>query len=234
MGSWVSNYTKGPLLIFASICAWYSGYLFAEFIPDESLINAVHTMQNIGKKPAIKAPLPRRQKCGHWTPCPPNTYAYQLLSGGGPNNYAKICFEDELLISEEKGNVARGINIATVDYKTGKLIQTKYFDMYGGDNSGTLTEFIKNTPQESLIFMVTHDDGSSRLMDDAKNAIEDLGSKEIKNIKFRSSWVFLGGKGIDFPEDIQREKINHSDNTKNRYSGWPAEIQIEGCIPYGI
>lgn len=28
-------------------------------------------------------------------------------------------------------------------------------------------------------------------------------------------------------------QINHSDNAKNRYSGWPAEIQVEGCIPKG-
>ncbi|XP_043854772.1 protein FAM3B isoform X2 [Dromiciops gliroides] len=228
------DYLKGLLLIFASICSWYSGYQLAELIPDESLSKTVHTIMKIGEKPAIKFPIPKRQKCDHWTACPPNTYAYRLLSGGGKNKYAKICFEDELLISEEKGNVARGINIAIVNYKTGKLIHTQYFDMYEGDNSGPLTQFIKNAPQKSLILMVTHDDGSSRLQNDAKNAIEDLGSKEIKNIRFRSSWVFLGGKGIDFPKDIQREKINHSDDTKNRYLGWPAEIQIEGCIPRNL
>ncbi|XP_068930962.1 protein FAM3B isoform X4 [Petaurus breviceps papuanus] len=179
-----------------------------------------------------ESPLPKRQKCDHWTSCPPNTYAYRLLSGGGRDKYAKVCFEDELLISEKKGNVASGINVAIVDYTTGKVIHTQYFDMFEGDNSGPLTQFIKNAPQKSLILMVTHDDGSSRLKDDAKNAIEELGSKEIKNIQFRSSWVFLGGKGVDFPENIQREKINHSDDSKNRYSGWPAEIQIEGCIPH--
>ncbi|XP_068930960.1 protein FAM3B isoform X2 [Petaurus breviceps papuanus] len=232
MGSGFINYMKGPLLIFASICSWYFGYLFAESIPDESLSSAVHTVLKIGEKPTLKSPLPKRQKCDHWTSCPPNTYAYRLLSGGGRDKYAKVCFEDELLISEKKGNVASGINVAIVDYTTGKVIHTQYFDMFEGDNSGPLTQFIKNAPQKSLILMVTHDDGSSRLKDDAKNAIEELGSKEIKNIQFRSSWVFLGGKGVDFPENIQREKINHSDDSKNRYSGWPAEIQIEGCIPH--
>lgn len=42
------------------------------------------------------APPPKRQKCDHWTPCPLNTYAYRLLSGGGKDKFAKICFEDEL------------------------------------------------------------------------------------------------------------------------------------------
>ncbi|KAM9693796.1 protein FAM3B isoform 1-T1 [Trichechus inunguis] len=222
---------KVLFLFFASLCAWYSGYLLAELIPEVPLSNAVYSVQSIGAKPVIKAPAPKRQKCDHWTPCPQNTYAYRLLSGGGRDKYAKICFEDELLIGEKTGNVARGINIAIVNYVTGKVIETRFFDMYEGDNSGPMTKFIQSAPQKSLLFMVTHDDGSSRLKDDAKNAIEALGSKEIRNMKFRSSWVFLASKGFELPAGIQREKINHSDSKKNRYSGWPAEIQIEGCIP---
>lgn len=44
----------------------------------------------------LTAPAPKRQKCDHWTPCPPNSYAYRALSGGGRNKPAKLCFEDEL------------------------------------------------------------------------------------------------------------------------------------------
>ncbi|XP_037687385.1 protein FAM3B isoform X1 [Choloepus didactylus] len=222
---------KGVFLCFASICAWYSGYLLVELIPDVSLSRAVYGVRSLGVKPVLKAPVPKRQKCDHWAPCPPNTYAYRLLSGGGRDKYAKICFEDELLIGEKTGNVARGINIAVVNYITGKVTETRYFDMYKDDNSGPMTKFIQSAPEKSLLFMVTHDDGSSRLKDDAKKAIEALGSKEIRNISFRSSWVFLAAKGVELPAGIQREKINHSDKKKNRYNGWPAEIQIEGCIP---
>uniref|UniRef100_A0A8D2D5T3 FAM3 metabolism regulating signaling molecule B n=1 Tax=Sciurus vulgaris TaxID=55149 RepID=A0A8D2D5T3_SCIVU len=222
---------KAAFLVFASMCAWYSGYLLAELIPDAPLSSAVYSIRSIGERPVLKAPAPRRQKCDHWTACPPNSYAYRLLSGGGRNKYAKICFDDELLIGEKTGRVARGINIAIVDYITGKPIATQYFDMYEGDNSGPMARFIQSAPARSLLFMVTHDDGSTRLKADAKDAIEALGSKEIRNMKFRSSWVFLAAKGFELPSGIQREKINHSDNSKNRYTGWPAEIQIEGCIP---
>uniref|UniRef100_A0AAA9RWX7 FAM3 metabolism regulating signaling molecule B n=3 Tax=Bos TaxID=9903 RepID=A0AAA9RWX7_BOVIN len=184
-------------------------------------------------RPVAAAPTPKRQKCDHWSPCPEDTYAYRLLSGGGRDKYAKICFEDEMLIGEKTGNVARGINIAIVNYVTGKVIATQYFDMYEGDNSGLMTKFIQSAPSKSLLFMVTHDDGSSRLKEDAKKAIEALGSTEIRNMRFRSSWVFVAAKGFELPAGIQREKINHSDDVKNRYSGWPAEIQVEGCIPKG-
>ncbi|XP_074839518.1 protein FAM3B [Carettochelys insculpta] len=229
-----SNLVKLSGLIFASVCAWYLGYLFADVVPEDSLASAIENIQSIGEKPVLKAPPPKRQKCDHWSPCSPGQYAYRLLSGGGKEKMAKICFEDELLISEQKGNVGRGINIAIVNYETGKVAATQFFDMWEGEFSGPMTAFIKNAPQKSLLLMVTHDDGSTRLKEDAKNAIAELGSKEIRNLRFRSSWVFLAAKGFKLPDNIETEKINHSNNSKNRYNGWPAEIQIEGCIPSNL
>ncbi|XP_074825830.1 beta-secretase 2 isoform X4 [Natator depressus] len=102
-------------LMLASVCAWYLGYLFADIIPEDSMSSAIESIQRIGEKPVLKAPPPKRQKCDHWSPCSPGSYAYRLLSGGGKEKLAKICFEDELLISEQKGNVGRGINIAIVN-----------------------------------------------------------------------------------------------------------------------
>ncbi|XP_062982677.1 protein FAM3B isoform X2 [Elgaria multicarinata webbii] len=217
--------------ILASVCAWYLGSILAYMIPEDSLISTFDNFQNLAEKPKIKAPLPKRLKCDHWSPCRPGSYAFRILSGGGRERLAKICFEDELLISEGKKNVGRGINVAIVNYDTGKLIATKYFDLWEGEYSGAMTDFVKKAPHRSLLLMVTHDDGSKRLKEDGKKAIAELGSKEIQNLRFRSSWVFLAAKGFKLPEDIEREKINHSDQSKNRYNGWPAEIQIEGCIP---
>ncbi|XP_032211472.1 protein FAM3B isoform X2 [Mustela erminea] len=219
------------VFFFASICAWYSGYLLAELIPEVSLTSAVYNLRSISEKPLLKAPAPKRQKCDHWTPCPLNSYAYRLLSGGGKDKFAKICFEDELLMGEKTRNIGRGINIAIVNYVTGKAIASRYFDMFESDNSGPMVTFIQSAPPKSLLFMVTQDDGASRLKEDAKKVIEALGSKQIRSIRFRSSWVFLTAKGFELPAEIQRENINHSDSTRNRYSGWPAEVQIEGCIP---
>ncbi|KAM4888587.1 protein FAM3B isoform 2-T2 [Thomomys bottae] len=221
---------KAMFFVFASMCAWYSGYLLAELIPAVTLSSAVYSLRSIGERPILKAPDPKRQKCDHWTSCPPNSYAYRLLSGGGRDKYAKICFEDELLMGRKAGNVARGINIAIINYVTGKLTATQHFDMYE-DGSGPMTEFIQRATPKSLLFMATQDDGGSRLQAKAKDAIEALGSKEIRSLRFRSSWVFVGSIGFELPPGIQREKINHSDGSKNRYSGWPAEVQIEGCIP---
>lgn len=102
------------------------------------------------------------------------------------------------------------------------------------DHSSEMMDFVRNAPEGTLLLMATHDDGSTKLKDDAKTLVEELGSTEIKNIKFRSSWVFIAAKGFKLPDNIQKEKINHSDHKKNRYNGWPAEIQIEGCIPRNL
>ncbi|NXK16794.1 FAM3B protein, partial [Arenaria interpres] len=220
----LADFVKLAGLLFASLAAWYLGCFFAAVAPKNTVRVPIATLQEIVKKPVLKAPVPKRQKCDHWSPCSPGDYAYRILSGGGTEKLAKICFEDDLLISEEKGNVGRGINIAIVDCNC--VIDST-------DHSGELVNFIENAPEGSLLLMVTHDDGSTRLKDEAKKLVEELGSKQIRNMKFRSSWAFIAAKGFKLPDNIQKEKINHSDK-KNRYRGWPAEIQIEGCIPRNL
>ncbi|XP_005037248.1 PREDICTED: protein FAM3B isoform X1 [Ficedula albicollis] len=220
----------GYLLI--SLAAWYLGYFAAAHVPQNAI--SIDALQEIVKKPVLRAPAPKRQKCDHWSPCPPENFAYRILSGAGKQRRAKICFEDEQLISEWNYDIGSGINIAIVNYKTGKLRSTNFFEMWRRDQSREMMNFIRNAPVGSLILMATHDDGSTRLKNDTKKLVEELGSKEIKNIKFRSSWVFIAAKGFKLPDNIEKEKINHSDQKKNRYKGWPAEIQIEGCIPRNL
>ncbi|NWT02062.1 FAM3B protein, partial [Mionectes macconnelli] len=189
-------------LLVTSLAAWYLGFFIAAQVPQRTISTA--EFQGIRKKPVLRAPVPRRQKCDHWTPCPAGNYAYRILSGGGKGKMAKICFEDELYV------------------------------IYPTDHSGEMVSFLRNAPDGTLLLMATHDDGSTLLKNDAKKLVEELGSKEIMNIKFRSSWVFIAAKGFKLPDDIQKEKINHSDRKTNRYNGWPAEIQIEGCIPRNL
>uniref|UniRef100_A0A8B9Q8Y5 Family with sequence similarity 3 member B n=1 Tax=Apteryx owenii TaxID=8824 RepID=A0A8B9Q8Y5_APTOW len=225
--SFLSGFVKLSGLLLTALASWYLGCFLSTLIPEEVLSASITNLQDIGKKPVIRAPDPKRQKCDHWSPCSPGSYAYRVLSGGGKEKLAKICFEDNLLISEAKGNVGRGINIAIVNYVNNQLF------IVSTDHSADMVAFIANAPQGSLLFMVTHDDGSTRLKNDAKKVVEELGSKEIQNIKFRSSWAFVAAKGFKLPDNIQKEKINHS-GKNNRYGGWPAEIQIEGCIPRNL
>lgn len=49
-----------------------------------------------------------------------------------------------------------------------------------------------------------------RLKQEARRAVEALGSKEIRNVEFRSSWVFLAAEGFELPAGTQREKVSGS------------------------
>ncbi|NWV86372.1 FAM3B protein, partial [Dasyornis broadbenti] len=207
-------------LLLTSLAAWYLGYFVAAHVPESTV--SIAMLQDIGKKPVLRAPAPKRQKCDHWSPCPPGNFAYRILSGGGKEKRAKICFEDEhSLYCDERC-------LGLVQFQPGGCA------IDSTDHSGEMIQFIRTAPAGSLLLMATQDDGSTKLKNDARKLIEELGSKEIKNIKFRSSWVFIAAKGFKLPDNIQKEKINHSDQKKNRYSGWPAEIQIEGCIPRNL
>ncbi|NXH66849.1 FAM3B protein, partial [Hydrobates tethys] len=214
------------------LAAWYLGCLFAALIPKKAITTPIANLQDIGKKPVLRAPVPKRQKCDHWSPCSPGNYAYRILSGGGRGRLAKICFEDELSVLECCFTTDRFlppfplISVINLPFRGLCVIDST-------DHSGEMVTFIKNAPEGSLLLMVTHDDGSTRLKNDAKKLVEELGSEEIWNMKFRSSWAFIAAKGFKLPDDIQKEKINHSDK-KNRYGDWPAEIQIEGCIPRNL
>ncbi|XP_028656017.1 protein FAM3B-like isoform X1 [Erpetoichthys calabaricus] len=220
-------------LVFLLVCAlaWYLGQLVANVLPPEALSLAASSIHSVLERPVLRAPPPKRQKCDHWTPCPPEHFAYRILSGANTMKHPKICFEDELLMGEEKGNTGRGMNVAIVNAISGKFLNAESFDMWEGDFAGKMLQFMKDIPQNSIVLMATHDEGSTRLSSDIKTEITNLGSKEIQKIAFRSNWVFIGAKGFVLPTNIRSEQINHSDQAKNRYSGWPAEVQIEGCIP---
>ena len=53
---------KTVVVVFASICAWYSGYLLAELIPEVSLTRAVYSFRSIAEKPHLKGE--HHTRCG--------------------------------------------------------------------------------------------------------------------------------------------------------------------------
>lgn len=55
---------RALLFIFASVCAWYSGYLLAELIPDVPLSSAVYSIRSIGERPVLKGQCPGHSPLG--------------------------------------------------------------------------------------------------------------------------------------------------------------------------
>ncbi|XP_029334481.1 protein FAM3C [Mus caroli] len=189
---------------------------------------------------AIRPTKPPRYKCGISKACPEKHFAFKMASGAANVVGPKICLEDNVLMSGVKNNVGRGINIALVNGKTGEVIDTRFFDMWGGGTCSlhcvpaALTE-----PSERELFpfpslgphWLISENGinGQGLTDEARRLIAELGSTSITSLGFRDNWVFCGGKGIKTKSPFEQHIKNNKET--NKYEGWPEVVEMEGCIP---
>uniref|UniRef100_A0A2K5M3K9 FAM3 metabolism regulating signaling molecule C n=1 Tax=Cercocebus atys TaxID=9531 RepID=A0A2K5M3K9_CERAT len=163
------------------------------------------------------ATKPPRYKCGISKACPEKHFAFKMASGAANVVGPKICLEDNVLMSGVKNNVGRGINVALANGKN------NYF------NVAPFIEFLKAIQDGTIVLMGTYDDGATKLNDEARRLIAELGSTSITNLGFRDNWVFCGGKGIKTKSPFEQHIKNNKDT--NKYEGWPEVVEMEGCIP---
>uniref|UniRef100_A0AAQ6IS01 ILEI/PANDER domain-containing protein n=1 Tax=Anabas testudineus TaxID=64144 RepID=A0AAQ6IS01_ANATE len=175
-----------------------------------------------------QATRPGRYKCGLSKPCPPGHFAFKMTSGAASVVGPRICLEDKSLMSGVKNNVGRGINIALVNGRTGELIKTDHFDMWAGDVA-PLIKLLKEIEEGTVVMIASFDDPSTKLNDEARKLIADLGSSVITNLGFRDNWIFVGGKGIKTKSPFEQHIKNSADT--NKFEGWPEVLEMEGCIP---
>ncbi|XP_067883636.1 protein FAM3A-like isoform X2 [Heterodontus francisci] len=141
---------------------------------------------------------PRKYKCGLPMPCPDKHFAFRIVSGAANVIGPKFCMDDQVLMSSVKNNVGRGLNIALVNGVTGELMDTKFFDMWAGDNGiNDLLKFLRPVYEGTLVFVASYDDPATKMNEEARKIFNELGSKAINVLGFRDSWVFVGAKGIE-------------------------------------
>ncbi|XP_072340514.1 protein FAM3C isoform X1 [Scyliorhinus torazame] len=169
-----------------------------------------------------------KYKCSLAMPCPENHFAFKMASGAANVVGPKICVEDKIIMSGVKNNVGRGMNIAIVDGKFGNVLDTKVFDLWSGDVKPFI-DFLKTLKDGTIVFMATYDDSATKLNDEARKLVGDLGSSSIYSLAFRDNWIFVGAKGIQSKSPFEQH-IKNNKNT-NKYEGWPEVLEMEGCIP---
>nr|XP_020455121.1 protein FAM3C isoform X2 [Monopterus albus] len=167
-------------------------------------------------------------KCGLSKECPPEHFAFKIASGAATVVGPRICLEDQVLMSGVKNNVGRGINIALVNGKTGAVINTASFDMWGGEVAPFL-KFLKEIEDGTIVMMASFDDAATKMNDETRKLIGELGSTSVGNLGFRDNWVFVGGKGIKTKSPFEQLIKNSADT--NKFEGWPEVLEMEGCIP---
>ncbi|XP_063073034.1 protein FAM3C isoform X2 [Engraulis encrasicolus] len=220
----------GGVLKLAAVAA---AFLLAVFFAFE-LLDINMGEFNIGQMFARSAPQdpvptrPPRNKCGLSKTCPDGHFSFKMASGAASVVGPKMCFEDNVVMSGVKNNVGRGINIALINGETGEVVKTGFFDMWAGDVN-ELINFMKTITDGTLVMMATFDDPASKLNEEARKIIAELGSSSVTTLGFRDNWIFVGGKGIKTKSPFEQHIKNNAET--NKYEGWPEVLEMEGCIP---
>ncbi|XP_048789039.1 LOW QUALITY PROTEIN: protein FAM3A-like, partial [Lagopus muta] len=137
--------------------------------------------------PALPCALPRR--------CPPHHFPFRLRSGAANVVGPKICLGGKMLMSSAQNNVGRGLNVALVNGVTGELMAARSFDMWAGD-SNELLKFLRPLHEGTVVLVASYDDPATRLTEECRRLLAELGSGAVGSLGFRDSWVFVGGKGV--------------------------------------
>ncbi|TDG96647.1 hypothetical protein EPR50_G00230960 [Perca flavescens] len=215
---------KFAALIFAFLLAVFLAFQLLEINLDFKLSSVISRSMPVNEGSA----KPVRYKCGLSKSCPLGHFAFKMTSGAASVVGPRICLEDKLLMSGVKNNVGRGINIALVDGRTGDAIKTEFFDMWAGDVAPFI-KFLKEIDEGTVVMMASFDDPSTKLNDEARKLIADLGSSAVSNLGFRDNWIFVGGKGIKTKSPFEQHIKNSADT--NKFEGWPEVLEMEGCVP---
>ncbi|XP_026182807.1 protein FAM3C [Mastacembelus armatus] len=217
------GFLKLAALIFTFLVAAFLAFQLLDINMDFTLGTMSFKSRQIGS-----SSKPVRHKCGLSKACPQGHLAFKMTSGAASVVGPKICLEDKLVMSAVKNNVGRGINIGLVNGKTGELIKTDSFDMWAGDVVPFI-KFLKEIEDGTVVMMASFDDPATKLNDEARKLISDLGSSAINNLGFRDNWIFVGGKGIKTKSPFEQHIKNNADT--NKFDGWPEVLEMEGCIP---
>ncbi|XP_056877891.1 protein FAM3C [Takifugu flavidus] len=217
-----SGIIKLAVLVLAFLLAVFVAFQLLEINMDFGALTSRSLPQN--EEPTKHV----RYKCGLSKTCPNGHFSFKLASGAATVVGPRMCLEDKLLMSSVRNNVGRGINIALVNGRTGELIKTEVFDMWAGDVAPLIT-FLKEIQDGTIVMMASFDDVYTKLNDEAKHLISDLGSSVINTLGFRDSWIFVGGKGIRTKSPFEQHIKNNKET--NKYDGWPEVLEMEGCVP---
>ncbi|EPY81027.1 hypothetical protein CB1_000762002 [Camelus ferus] len=169
-----------------------------------------------------------KTKCGLSKSCSANFFAFKISSGAANVVGPSMCFEGQTIMSPVKNNVGRGLNIALVNGTKGTVLRHGSFDMYSGDPN-LLVKFLKEIPDGTLVLVASYDDPGTKMNDEIRKLLSNLGSSYAKQLGFRDSWVFLGAKGLKSKSPFE-EFLKNSPDT-NKYDGWPELLELEGCVP---
>ncbi|KAI3370953.1 hypothetical protein L3Q82_023505 [Scortum barcoo] len=186
---------------------------------------------------------PSRQSAGSCVlnrNCPEDHFSFFVQSGAANVVAPKICIQDKLVLGSVLNNAGFGINIVVMNGELRSVngcflfVLVPHTEVFVFNRSNRrdvkpLIKLLESIEKGSAVLMASYDDPSSKLSEDARKLIAELGSSTVQSLGFRDNWVFVGGKGATVKSNF--EKYMKNDNAKNKYQNWPELVELQGCIP---
>ncbi|MBZ3890806.1 Protein FAM3A [Sciurus carolinensis] len=151
-----------------------------------------------------------------------------MVSGAVNIIEPKMCLEDRMLMSSVKDNVGPGLNVALVNGVSCDLIEARASNMWARDVNDLLN-FIWHLHEGTLVFVASCNNPVTKMNKETRNVFFYLGSRNVKELAFCNSWVFVGAQSVQNSSPFEQ----HMKNSKhtNKHEGWPEALRMEGCIP---
>ncbi|XP_071817787.1 protein O-linked-mannose beta-1,2-N-acetylglucosaminyltransferase 1-like isoform X2 [Apostichopus japonicus] len=163
--------------------------------------------------------------CGMPVRCQAGQFSFSLSSGERQDIKPTMCYNGsyQVFLSREMG---RGLNLLLIDDKLKIPRHERLFDLYGEGDENFL-RYLKNVQTGHIIFIVTFDDASYRMSDETKHYLKDhFGSREIINLNYRGSWVFVGQKGGRHAKEFEAVAQRADEGS------WADSVSIKGCLSF--
>ncbi|KAJ6668190.1 hypothetical protein lerEdw1_015567 [Lerista edwardsae] len=205
----------GVLRILAVAFTLVTTWLFANAYFNQT------SMRSVNLRSWLEA-VPVQNKCRNKKQCADNTFNFRITSGAANVVGPSMCFNNAILMSGVKNNIGRGLNIALIN------------------DINNLLEFLKEIERGTLVLIASYDDPASKLNDEARALLTELGSSYATKLGFRDNWIFLGGRGLSAKTPFEEFTVFFlslflqylkNDRLTNKYDGWPEVLEMEGCVP---
>jgi hypothetical protein len=157
-------------------------------------------------------------------PPPPATTLRAVSAGWTSGNFAQFYRDDNLFYFGTGGaGGGRGFSVAAIDLCTGELLQpVQTFDTWGTRNTGVamnaMISFLNGLPTGTLVLIAVCDEAGLTVFDGCTHlphpwveagyqALEALGSTQIRNYCYRDSWAMVSIKGEG---QAREEQLGHA------------------------
>nr|XP_032833133.1 protein FAM3C-like isoform X2 [Petromyzon marinus] len=224
-GTCVGAACRVALVVCCCSLAWLLGATLAHMLANASEHGEMRYLAQLRAPPR-----PSHNRCGLMSQCSRSEFAFSVFSGAGTDHYPRVCLDDRMIMSRNRNNVGRGINIVGINSVTGEVTDSRVFDMWGHDCADEVVQYLESVTDGTILFMASHDEASTYTNEKVRAALGQLGSTKINELRFRDSWVLVTAKGYSLGRTY--EQIVHKDEAVHHVGDWPMEAQTEGCLSH--